>query len=66
MILYRAARWDRGARGVLPVTALLRDLGWLGLADPRSDRRLCLFYTFLNNIIDVNIDELDTQQKKDC
>ena len=49
----------------LYVTSLLRDLGWLSLADQRCHQRLCLFYKILNNIIDVNIDELDIQLLKD-
>ena len=64
MIQNRGARWVRGARGVLSVISLLRDLGWLSLADRRCNQRLCLFYKLLNNIIDVNIDELDIQLLK--
>ena len=65
MIQNRGARWVRGARGVISVTALLRDLGWLSLADQRCNQRLCLFYKLLNNIIDVNICDLDICQLKD-
>ena len=65
MIQNRGARWVRGARGVISVTALLRDLGWLSLADQRHNQRLCLFYKLLNNIIDVNICDLDIRQLKD-
>ena len=65
MIQNRGARWVRGARGVISVTALLRDLGWLSLADQRRNQRLCLFYKLLNNIIDVNICDLDIRQLKD-
>ena len=64
MIQNQGTRWVRGARGVLSVTSLLRDLGWLSLADRRRNQRLCLFYKLLNNIIDVNIDELDIQLLK--
>ena len=42
MIQNRGARWVRGARGVISVTALLRDLGWLSLADQRRNQRLCI------------------------
>ena len=65
MIQNREARWVRGARGVLSVTSLLRDLGWLSLADRHRDQRLCLFYKLLSNLIDVNTDELDIQLLKD-
>ena len=64
MIQNQGARWVRGARGVLSVASLLRDLGWLSLVDRRLNQRLCLFYKLLNNIIDVNIDELDIQLLK--
>ena len=65
MIQNQKARWVPGAHGVLSVTSLLRDFGWLGLADRRCNQRLCLFYKLFNNIIDVNIDELVIQLLKD-
>ena len=34
----------RGAHGIISITALLRDLGWLRLADRWQNQRLCLFY----------------------
>ena len=36
----RAARWARGAKGIISVTALLKDLDWLPLADRRRHQRL--------------------------
>jgi len=56
MIQRRAARWARGARGVISVTGLLRDLKWDSLADRRRDQRLCIFYKILHG--DINIDPL--------
>jgi hypothetical protein len=49
----RAARWVRGAYGIISVTALLRDLGWLSLTDQRRNRRLCLFYKILHGDLDI-------------
>ena len=51
-----------GCTWCLSVTELLRDLGWLSLADRRRNQGC--FYKLLINIVDVNIDELDIQQLK--
>ena len=53
VIQRRAARWARGAYGVVSVTALLCDLGWLSLADRRQNQRLCLFYKILYSALDI-------------
>ena len=43
VIQRRAACWARGAHGISLVTAILRDLSWLSLADWRRNQRFCLF-----------------------
>jgi hypothetical protein len=35
-----AARWASGAYGIISVTALLRNLGWLSLTGRRRNQRL--------------------------
>ena len=55
----RAARWDRGAHGIISITALLRDLGWLSLADRRRNQRLCLFYKILNGELNITPESID-------
>ena len=42
---WRAARWARGAYGVVPITAHMCDLGWLSLADRQRNQRPSLSYT---------------------
>ena len=54
MIQRRAARWARGARGIISVTALLKDLDWQPLSDRRCNQRLTLFYKLLNSHIDID------------
>ena len=49
----RAARWARGARGIISVTALLNELNWQPLSDRRRDQRLGLFYKLLHS--DLNL-----------
>ena len=61
----RGARWIRGARGILSITALLKDIGWVSVATRRRNQRLCLFYKLLNQAIDVDVSELGLQQLKD-
>ena len=39
----RAARWARGTRGIISVTARLNELNWQPLSDRRRDQRLSLF-----------------------
>ena len=48
-----ACCWARGAHGIISVTALLRDLSWLGLADRWRSQRLCLFYKILHRALDI-------------
>ena len=55
----RAARWARGARGIISVTGLLRDLGWHSLADRRRNQRLCLFYKLLHGDLDLPPESVD-------
>ena len=47
MVQRKAARWSRGARGIVSATELLNDLGWQKLANRRKQQRLCLFYSIL-------------------
>ena len=53
MVQHRAARWARGAHGIISVTALLRDLNWQPLSDRRRNQRLTLFYKLLNDCINI-------------
>ena len=55
----RAARWARGAHGIISVTALLNDLGWESLADRRRNQRLCLFYKILHGGLHIPPDDID-------
>ena len=55
----RAARWARGAYGIVSVTALLKDLKWKNLADRRRDQSLCIFYKLLHDEFDLDIEPLD-------
>ena len=54
MVQRRAARWSRGAKGIVSVTALLNDLGWQSLAHRRKEQRLCIFYKVLNGLLDIS------------
>ena len=53
MVQHRAARWARGAHGIVSITELLKQLKWQTLADRREVSRLNLFYKILNNDIDI-------------
>ena len=53
MVQHRAARWARGAKGIVSVTLLLNKLNWQPLSDRRRDQRLSLFYKILHG--DLNI-----------
>ena len=53
VIQWGAARWAHGTYGVVSVMALLRDLGWLSLADQQRNHHLCLFYKMLHGALDI-------------
>jgi hypothetical protein len=55
----RAARWARGARGIISVTALLNDLNWQPLSDRRRDQRLSLFYKILHQDLNIPPESVD-------
>ena len=55
----RSACWARGARGIISVTALLKDLNWLPLADLRRNQRLSLFYKIINRELKVPKESVD-------
>ena len=59
MVQRRAARWARGAHGIISVTKLLRDLNWLDLADRRRVQRLSLFYKVLHGDLDIPPQSVD-------
>ena len=59
MVQHRAARWARGAHGIISVTALLKDLNWQPLSDRRRNQRLTLFYKLLNNHINIPPDSVN-------
>ena len=58
----RGARWVRGARGIISITALLKDLNWVPMVDRRRNQRLCLFYKLLDRSIDIDLTELWLKQ----
>ena len=60
----RGARWVRGARGIISITALLNDLHWDPMATRRHNQRLCLFHKLLNQAMDVDLKELNLKQLK--
>ena len=60
----QAARWARGAKGIISVTALLKDLDWLPLADWRRHQRLCLFYKIINGELQVPEHTVDIKCSK--
>ena len=60
----RGAKWVRGARGIISITALLNDLEWDPMATRRRNQRLCLFYKLLNQAMDIDIKELNLKQLK--
>ena len=49
----------RGARGIVSVTELLKNLDWQTLADRRENSRLNLFYKIINNDIDITPECVD-------
>ena len=53
VIQRRVASWTRGARGIISVTALLKDLKWQPLSDRRRNQRLELFDKILNNELNI-------------
>lgn len=55
----RSARWARGAKGIISVTTLLRDLRWEPLADRRRNQRLCLFYKIINGELNIRKSSVD-------
>ena len=57
----RAARWARGAHGIISVTALLNSLNWQPLSDRRRDQRLGLFYKILNKDLNLPMDSIDLE-----
>ena len=59
MVQRCAARWARGAHGIISVTKLLRDLNWLDLADRRRVQRLSLFYKVLHGDLDIPPQSVD-------
>ena len=59
VIQRRAARWARGARGIISITALLNDLKWQPLADRRRNQRLSLFYKILHQDLNIPPDSVD-------
>ena len=60
----RAARWARGAKGIISVTTLLKDLDWLPLADRRRHQRLGLFYKMINGQLQVPEHTVDIKRSK--
>ena len=60
----RAARWARGAKGIISVTALLKDLDWLPLADQRRHQRLGVFYKIINGQLQVPEHTVDIKRSK--
>jgi len=45
----QSARWAKGARGVVSVTGIMRELGWKELAERRRDQRLVMMYKILHS-----------------
>ena len=64
LVQRRAARWARGAKGIISVTALLKDLDWLPLADRRRHQRLGLFYKIINGQLQVSEHTVDIKRSK--
>ena len=60
----RAAHWARGTKNIISVTALLKDLNWLPLADRRRHQRLCLFYKIINGKLQVPEYTVDIKRSK--
>ena len=60
----RAARWARGARGIISVTALLNELNWQPLSDRRRDQRLSLFYKILHQNLNLPSESVDLRTLK--
>ena len=59
MVQHRAARWSRGAWGIISVTALLNELNWQTLSDRRCDQRLSLFYKIINKDLNIPLSAVD-------
>ena len=59
----RAARWARGAHGIISVTALMSELNWAPLADRRRNQRLCIFYKVLNGDWNISPSTLDIYEE---
>ena len=59
-----AARWARGAKCIISVVALLKDLDWLPLADRRRHKILCLFYKIINSEFQVPEHTVDIKRSK--
>ena len=59
MVQHRAARWSRGAWGIISVTALLNELNWQTLSDRRRDQRLSLFYKIINKDLNIPLSAVD-------
>ena len=60
----RAACWARGAKGIISVTALPKDLNWLPLANRGRHQRLCLFYKIINGELQVPEHTVDIKRSK--
>ena len=60
----RDACWARGAKGIFSVTALLKDLDWLPLADRRRHQSLCLFHNIINGELQVPKHTVDIKRSK--
>ena len=65
VIQQRAARWVRGAYGVVFVTVPLCDLSWLNLAYRQWSQHLCLFYKILHSALDIPPGSIDIPQHTD-
>ena len=59
MVQHRAARWSRGAWGIISVTALLNELNWQTLSDRRRDQRLSIFYKIINKDLNIPLSAVD-------
>ena len=60
----QAAYWAHGTKGIISVTALLKDLDWLPLADRRQHQRLCLFYKIINCKLQVSEHTVNIKRSK--
>ena len=57
----KAARWARGhgQYGIVPVTDILKDLGWAELTQRRRNQRLVLVYKIIQDLIAVPPESVD-------